>query len=121
MASNLVLVVDDEHLIRWAVSERLNEMGLDVVVAKTGAEAEARFDESIDAVLLDIRLPDASGLDLLVRFLSLRPSCPIIMMTAYSFEDQHERAYALGARALVPKPFDVDEVAERIQQALNGG
>ena len=94
-----VLVVDDELLIRWAISETLGSAGHTVIEADSGAAAlrqltvpNARF----DAVILDYRLPDSSDLALLTRILGLAPERPVIMMSAFGTPDVVQGARDLG-------------------------
>lgn len=118
MGSRSVLVVDDEMLIRWSVAARLDADGLAVLEAENGVEARAAFCRFPDAVLLDIKLPDANGLDLLVEFLALRPDCPIVIMTAHGSDGIADEAKRRGAVDLIHKPFDIDDVAARINRLL---
>lgn len=117
-----VLIVDDEILIRWSLGERLKQSGYGVVEAANGADATAAVKEGkIDAVLLDIKLPDANGLRLLARFKAMAPKVPVIMITAHGTDEMAADASARGAFALVHKPFDVEEVAAVVDKALASG
>src|SRR5439155_6742807 len=80
----VVLVVDDEALIRWSLSEGLTEFGYVVRLAGTAAEARAAvasFGHEPLVILLDLRLPDMSDLTLLREIRQARPDAPVIMMT----------------------------------------
>jgi len=118
LAGRSVLVVDDEFLIRWSLRERLSQAGLNVAEAATGAEAIDRFAAAVEVVLLDVRLPDADGLDLLRRFKALRSDVTVVMITAHGTDDMADEARALGAYAFVHKPFDVEQVAALVARAL---
>ncbi len=115
-----VLVVDDEPLIGWSLSEGLTDGGYVVRLAGTGAEARAALDamegEEI-VVLLDLRLPDVSDLSLLEDIRARRPDVPVIMMSAHGTPDDAARAKALGARDFVGKPFDVGEMVHLVDAA----
>ncbi len=113
-----VLVVDDEFLIRWSLRERLVQAGLLVTEAGSGAEALDRFCPAIEVILLDVRLPDADGLDLLRRFKRLRPSVAVVMITAHATDDMADEALETGAYAFIHKPFDVEQVAALVSRAL---
>ena len=117
-SSPIVLVADDELLIRWALRERLTDAGFRVVEASRASEARAGFDESIDAVVLDLRLPDGSGLDLLREFHGLRPEVPLILISAWLGGSSVDEAVELGATAVLSKPFDVEAVLTAIRDAL---
>jgi len=67
MAKPTILVVDDEQLIRWSLTERLKAEGYNVVEAATAAEALAKSADGVDLVLLDYRLPDGDGLSVLTN------------------------------------------------------
>ena len=111
-----VLVVEDETLIRWAVAEALTAAGHQVVEAPDAATARrvvAESPEPVDAVLLDLRLPDSSDLSLLEAIRRDSPSSAVVMMTAHGTPDDAARAKALGAFEVVEKPFDVQAI-ERV-------
>ena len=108
-----VLVVDDEALIRWSLSEGLSDGGYAARMAGSGAEARAALEDLVDqplVILLDLRLPDVADLSLLEDIRTKRPDAPVIMMTAHGTPDDAVRAKALGARHFVGKPFDVGEM-----------
>lgn len=114
-----VLIVDDEFLIRWALRARLTAAGFTVIEAHDLAAARQAFQRHIDLVLLDVRLPDGSGLELLVEFRGARPTTHVIVMTAHGTVATEEHASAIGAFALVHKPFDLDAVVRLTQQAIS--
>jgi DNA-binding NtrC family response regulator len=116
-----VLVVDDEPLIRWAVSEMLGDLGYQVVQAADGRGAISAMSESapFEIVLLDLRLPDSNDLRLLTRLRSLAPASRIILMTAYGTQETAERAMDLGAFTVVGKPFELTELASLVTRARN--
>jgi len=116
----VVLVVDDEALIRWALSEGLAESGYTVRVASTGDEARravAGADSRPLIVLLDLRLPDVSDFSLLQDIRLARPDAMVLMMTAHGSDEDAAAARALGARDFIAKPFDVSDVVRRIGSA----
>src|SRR5256885_15965391 len=84
-----ILVVDDEKMIRWSLGEALRGWGFMPAEAATAAEAVAAFEaESPAAVLLDINLPDGSGLDVLRKLRQREPDAVIIMITANVLIDE---------------------------------
>jgi DNA-binding NtrC family response regulator len=104
------LIVDDDDLVRWALAESLKDSGYRVCEAASGREAVTAIlaaPEPFDVVLLDYRLPDSSDLMLLNRLRSLSPASKVVMLTGYGTPTLLESAIALGARCVVPKPFDV--------------
>jgi DNA-binding NtrC family response regulator len=112
-----ILVVDDDRLIRWSLCERLEAEGHAVVEAEDGESAVAAFDGAVDAVLLDYRLPDADGLEVLRRLRAIDSDVPIIMITAHSSVDHAVRSMKLGAFHYLVKPFELDEAVLMIERA----
>jgi two-component system response regulator AtoC len=119
MANEHILIVEDEKLVRWSLMERLKKEDYEVFEAENG-EGGLRLlnEEAIDLVLLDYRLPDMTGLDILRRTVVERPETPIILMTAYSSIDSAVEAIKLGAYDYINKPFNHDEMVVTIGRAL---
>jgi DNA-binding NtrC family response regulator len=115
-----VLVVDDEALIRWSLSEALEDRGFAVRVAPDGRTALSALSDGSarpDVVLLDYLLPDSNGLSLFERVRDLMPPRRVILMTAYGSPDVIEKALKLGAYQVVMKPFEVTDIASVIRHA----
>lgn len=116
-----VLVVDDELLIRWSLREALEARGYVVTEsadAATARRAVADGAEKPDAIVLDYRLPDSDDLGLLTAIRSGVPETPVIMMTAHGSADMVKNALDLGAFRVVSKPFEVEQMADLVDQAL---
>ena len=114
-----VLVVDDESLIRWSLAEVLADSGCVVDEAGDGASAMSLLADGrqFDVVLLDYRLPDSNDLHLLETIRNLSPGSAVIMMTAFGTPEMVEGALRLGAYRVVPKPFDVHDMARLVAEA----
>jgi DNA-binding NtrC family response regulator len=88
-------------------------------MAQTGAEALKKIKEkTFNAALVDIKLPDISGVDLLKEIKKLAPECEVIMATAYSLLEDAIRSLNLGAFSYLTKPFNPGELAVKIEKAL---
>ena len=83
MCQKRILIVDDEKLVRWALTQKCAEYGYQALEAQTGEEAlRALQSESVDAMLLDVHLPDLSGIEVLEKLKQAGETRSIIMMTA---------------------------------------
>jgi two-component system response regulator AtoC len=113
-----ILVVDDEALIRWSLTERLKSEGYEVLEADTGRRALEQLPEGVDLVLLDYRLPDTDGVTVLRKIKEFDQDVLVILLTAYATVDTAVEAMKLGAYHFANKPFNVDEVAATVERAL---
>jgi two-component system response regulator AtoC len=113
-----ILVVDDEKLIRWTLRERLEESGYAVVEAETGTEALRLADEGADLVLLDVKLPDLDGLEVLRRIRDRHPDTLVILITALATVENAVEAMKRGAWHYLNKPIDVGELLHYVEKAL---
>jgi DNA-binding NtrC family response regulator len=114
-----ILVVDDERTLRFTLKEGLSEEGYRVEAAADGAEALERLkQDEYHLVLLDQKLPDGSGLDLLKEIRTRHPDIQVVMMTAYGQIAQAVQATKAGCYDYLSKPFELDHVKLVIQNAL---
>ena len=114
-----LLVVDDEKLVCWSLREALSDGGFLVKTAMSGAEAREVFESfRPEAVLLDIRLPDANGIDLLSEFKEQNEDVIVVMITAYADADSAVKALKAGAEDYIGKPFDLDEIQHILEQCF---
>src|SRR5512138_514808 len=107
-----ILVVDDEPLIRWCISETLGAAGYGITEAQDAASALRALTEmpDPDVILLDFRLPDSSDLGLLEKSRHIAPAAAVIMMTAFGTPEVTAAALNLGARVVLTKPFDMQDL-----------
>jgi two-component system, NtrC family, response regulator AtoC len=116
MPGQRVLVLDDERLVRWSLSQRLRADGLEVSEANTAAEAVQAAPP--DAAILDYRLPDGDGVSVLKKLRAVDPDLPVIMLTAHTDTDLIVEAIKAGASDYITKPFEVDDVALRLLRVM---
>jgi DNA-binding NtrC family response regulator len=114
-----ILLVDDERLIRWSLRSRLEEAGYRVLEASTGREALHLLAPEVEVVLLDLRLPDVEGIDLLRLIKRRFPQSEVVVLTAEGSTDAAAEAARAGAYSLLGKPFDLEEVTRVVDQALH--
>src|SRR3569832_2069679 len=119
MPSEKILIVDDERLVRWSLRQKCEEWGYHVVVAESGAAGlRMAQHESPDLVLLDVRLGDMNGIDVLEDMKRSGDVRAVIMITAdLKFEDV-KHALKIGAFDFIGKPLDFDELGVTVKNAL---
>jgi DNA-binding NtrC family response regulator len=114
-----ILVVDDEKMIRWSLGEALLGWGYEPIEAETAKAALADFDaEPPSAVLLDINLPDGSGLDVLRKIRHRQPDAVVIMITANVLVDETIAALRGGAYDFIGKPINLEELHVAIRNGI---
>jgi len=119
MKRNKILVVDDEHLIRWSLEQNLKKQGFDVVTAGSGEDAlRIAREEQPDMVLLDIQLPGIGGIEVLEKLKDYDEEIIVVMVTAHSGLETAVNAMRLGAYDYISKPFNLDELSIIIKKAL---
>lgn len=119
MSAPHVAVCDDELLIRLWLEEHLGEAGYSVSTHECGEDLLTDLAERpTDLVLLDLRLPDGSGLDFLQRIHEQDPALPVIMITAYGEVETAVRAVRAGAHHFLEKPVEMAELLVFMEQAL---
>jgi len=112
-----VLIVDDEETLTWSMSKSLSKDKdkYEVIIANNGKEALTLLkDNKIDLVISDIRMPDISGLDLLVKIKKDYPDTKVIIMTAYGSSDVQREANRRGSLYYVEKPFEISDIRKII-------
>ncbi len=120
MSAPVIIVVDDEALLRWAVAESLTAAGFSVCQADSAADAVRLVDKvksSPLVVVLDLKLPDSSDLSLARKIMADRPDAPVIMMTAHGSAQDKADAEAAGVYKFIQKPFDLAEMTAVVREA----
>jgi DNA-binding NtrC family response regulator len=113
----LLLVVDDDRPVLRIVERIAAKNGFDVVTCGSGTEAmQALMRKPADLAMLDLRMPDVNGLDLLRQIRAAVPSCEVILMTAHAAVDSAVEAIKLGARDYLTKPFDFDRLKQLLTE-----
>lgn len=114
-----ILLVEDEADVASFIRQGLEEEAYEVAWVEEGRRAlEFIQQEDVDLVLLDVRLPDQSGMDVCERIRLHRPNLPVIMLTALDAVEDRVRGLRAGADDYLPKPFAFDELLARIEALL---
>jgi len=111
-----VLVIDDEAVIREGCKRVLSKDRWEVLLASDG-EKGLQMCQGVDVVLLDLKMPGPSGMDVLEELLKRDPSLPIIVITGYATVDSAVEAMKKGAYDFIPKPFTPDQLRLVVQRA----
>ncbi len=119
MSKPKVLIVDDERLVRWSMAQKLKGWGYEVAEAETGADGlRALAVEDPDLLLLDVKLPDAKGTDVLEDLRKSWPDLPVIMITAHGIIEDAVTAMRRGAYDFITKPVDDSKLQSTVVHAL---
>jgi CheY-like chemotaxis protein len=114
-----MLIVDDDIAHRTMVRILLN-WRFDIFEAEDGAAAIREVTQRrFDLILMDIRMPNVSGIEALDQIKSLRPEIPVVMMTAYFSPEIAAQVRKKGASDCLGKPFDFDELQQTIERAIH--
>jgi PAS domain S-box-containing protein len=122
-ARGVILVVDDEDMIRGVCVSMLVELGFDVLSSASGEEALRLFREQgdrISMVLLDQVMPEMDGVTVFRELRRIRPGIKILLASGYSEQEVTERFNGLGLDGFIPKPFNFKQLTEELQRVLTG-
>ncbi|MDH3442927.1 MAG: response regulator [Deltaproteobacteria bacterium] len=115
-----LLLADDEDDIREVIEDRLNSWGFNVVTATTGAEALTKItSEQFDGVLLDVKMPEMTGIEVLEKVRQRDSKLPIIIVTSSTSRDAAIGSLAKGANEFILKPFEWEELKVKIEKVFN--
>ena len=118
-----LLVADDSETVLLMLRRRLEMSGYDVTTATDGHEALAEVEKAgddLDLILLDAMMPGKSGIDALKEMRASGVKTPVLVISAHLDAQQPERMAEIGANGVVPKPFEWDELLERIEKLAAG-
>jgi DNA-binding response OmpR family regulator len=119
MAVPTLMILDDDRAFVEAVSILLSDEGYQTVQAFSGEEALASFrGNGIDLAIIDVNLPDISGLEVMTKLLETPVPPPVIIISSDHRAELQEQALAAGARLFLPKPLMPDELLASIAAAL---
>lgn len=114
-----ILISDDDMAIRDGCAQTLKRQGYEILEASTGSEAMALLERfEFDLILLDIKMPDMSGTDILKTIRERDSDVPVIMITAYGTIQSAVETMRLGANDFLPKPFDPEELRLAVMRNL---
>lgn len=115
-----LFLVDDEVGFLEVLQKRLGKRGLDVTIAISGAEAiQILRDKDFDVAVLDLKLEDMDGIEVLQIFKKMVPDLPVIMLTGHGSEQAAREGVAYGAFDYMLKPCDLDDLLKKIRQAVD--
>jgi DNA-binding response OmpR family regulator len=120
MTPDTILVIDDDSLVRWSLTQLLSQKGYRVLDAGTAADAraQARTSPAPRLIVLDLKLPDMDGLALLEVLRREGITCPVIVLSAHLTPELSLRALAAGASYVAEKPFQLDVLHALVRRAL---
>jgi PAS domain S-box-containing protein len=124
MGEGTVLLVDDEEMILDVGRQMLERLGYEVLVARSGIEALTVFKEhidQIDLVILDLIMPDMGGGESFDRLREMDPDVKVLLSSGYSENGQAKEILKRGCRGFIQKPFDLNNLAMKVQEVLAKG
>ncbi|MEF9475608.1 MAG: response regulator [Candidatus Mariimomonas ferrooxydans] len=115
-----ILVIDDEKIVRISCERTLATEGYEVTSASSANEALELFKKnSFDLILLDIKMPDMDGIEVLKKIKEARPGTNVIMITGYSTVDTAVKTLKLGAINYLEKPFTPDTLLAAVKEVFD--
>jgi two-component system cell cycle sensor histidine kinase/response regulator CckA len=117
-----ILAVDDEEIIRSFLREILKKLGYRVMLASDGKEALQIFEEhreEIDAVIIDMIMPQMGGRETFREIKKLNPEVKVLLATGYSQDGAAQRILEEGVRGFIQKPFDLPELSQKLREILD--
>jgi DNA-binding NtrC family response regulator len=120
MSRSLLLIIEDDETIAFSLKVFFDKKGYGIIHAPTGKEGlDIALREIPDTVILDIKLPDINGIEVLEQIKKDFPEISVIMMTAYGEIEEAVKAMKLGAEYYFTKPIDMDELSVLVEKSIN--
>jgi len=117
-----LLLVDDEEGFVNVIANRMAKRGIDTIKALNGTEAiQALRKEDFDVSVLDLKMEDMDGIEVLKIFKKMVPEMPVIMLTGHGSERAAREGIEYGALDYLTKPCELDELVEKIRGAVSRG
>ena len=114
-----LLIVDDEEGFTTILEKRLSKRGIVATKANSGTKAlQIIRNNEFDCALVDLKMEDMSGIEVLKIFRKMVPELPVIMLTGHGCEESAEEGLALGADAYLIKPCSLEDLIEEIHNAI---
>ena len=114
-----ILIADDEDDVREVIEDRLNSWGFNVVAVTTGGEALRKITSvKFDGVLLDVKMPEMTGIEVLEEVRRRGSRLPIIVITSSTSREAAIGSLAKGANEFILKPFEWEELKSKLQKVL---
>lgn len=114
-----IAVIEDDDSVRRAVSNLLSSLGFEVTTYVSAEDFLNSPSEPLICLVLDIKLPGMSGLELLARLRSMRLETEVVVLTARGTEEARKRAFSLRAEAFLTKPFRSDDLLRAVRAAID--
>ncbi|RLB09109.1 MAG: response regulator [Deltaproteobacteria bacterium] len=117
-----LLLIDDEKGFVEVMSKRLSKRNIEVRKAFSGTEGiQALRGEDFDVAVLDLKMEDMDGLEVLKIFKAMVPQMPVIMLTGHGSEEAARKGIRLGAFDYLTKPCELEELVQKIHEAVGAG
>lgn len=120
-ASQTILIIDDEDIVRDVVRAMLERLGFNILEAKTGLEAinlAKDFEGEIFLSILDVGLPDIEGPQLYPLIMEIRPDMKILLCSGYSLDGPIQKILNAGVEGFIKKPFTMAELSEKLKKTI---
>jgi DNA-binding NtrC family response regulator len=120
MIKKRILIVDDDHAMRLALSESLESCGYSIEAAENGQDALGLFSKTgFDLVMTDMRMPGMTGIEVLKGVKNMSPETPVILITAYGTVGTAVEAMKEGAAEFIMKPFSLEDIESAVKNVLS--